>query len=175
MSSSMDRENAESIRFAVGECSLGAVVVAASAKGICAILLGDDAAAAVGDLRNRFPEAQPIGDGQGFEQVMAKVVGFIEAPGTRFDLPLDPRGTIFQRRVWKALCQIPAGSTATYSEIARRLGAPKEAYLVGEACAANPIAVVIPCHRVVHKDGTLAGYRWGFKRKRALLQREAAA
>jgi AraC family transcriptional regulator, regulatory protein of adaptative response / methylated-DNA-[protein]-cysteine methyltransferase len=106
---------------------------------------------------------------------MAKVVDFIEAPGSRFDLPLDPQGTVFQRRVWKALCDIPAGSTATYSEIARRLGAPKEAYLVGEACAANPIAVVIPCHRVVRKDGTLAGYRWGFKRKRALLQREAAA
>jgi AraC family transcriptional regulator of adaptative response/methylated-DNA-[protein]-cysteine methyltransferase len=111
----------------------------------------------------------------GFEQVMAKVVRFIEAPAAGLDLPLDLRGTAFQRRVWKALCGIPAGSTATYSEIARQLGAPKEAYLVGEACAANPIAVAIPCHRVVRKDGTLAGYRWGYKRKRALLQREAAA
>jgi AraC family transcriptional regulator, regulatory protein of adaptative response / methylated-DNA-[protein]-cysteine methyltransferase len=107
--------------------------------------------------------------------VMAKVVGFIEAPARGLDLPLDPRGTTFQRRVWKELCEIPAGTTATYSDIARRLGAPKEAYLVGEACAANPIAVAIPCHRVVRKDGSLAGYRWGFKRKRALLQREAAA
>jgi AraC family transcriptional regulator, regulatory protein of adaptative response / methylated-DNA-[protein]-cysteine methyltransferase len=165
----------ETIRFAVGECSLGTVVVATSAKGVCAILLGDDAAAAVSDLRDRFPEAQPSGDDLGFEQVMAQVVRFIEAPAAGLDLPLDPRGTAFQRRVWKALCGIPAGSTATYSEIARQLGAPKEAYLVGEACAANPIAVAIPCHRVVRKDGTLAGYRWGYKRKRALLQREAAA
>ena len=168
-------ETADSIRFAVGECSLGAVVVAASSEGICAIVLGDDAAAAVSDLRERFPNAQPIGDRQGFEPVMAKVVGFIEAPVRGLDLPLDPRGTAFQRRVWKALCEIPVGSTATYSDIARQLGAPKEAYLVGEACAANPIAVAIPCHRVVRKDGTLAGYRWGIKRKRALLQREAAA
>ena len=168
-------ETADSIRFAVGECSLGAVVVAASSEGICAIVLGDDAAAAVSDLRERFPDAQPIGDRQGFEPVMAKVVGFIEAPVRGLDLPLDPRGTAFQRRVWKALCEIPVGSTATYSDIARQLGAPKEAYLVGEACAANPIAVAIPCHRVVRKDGTLAGYRWGIKRKRALLQREAAA
>jgi AraC family transcriptional regulator of adaptative response/methylated-DNA-[protein]-cysteine methyltransferase len=165
----------ETIRFAVDECSLGTVVAATSAKGICAILLGDDAAAAVSDLRDRFPEAQPSGDDLGFEQVMAKVVRFIEAPAAGLDLPLDLRGTAFQRRVWKALCGIPAGSTATYSEIARQLGAPKEAYLVGEACAANPIAVAIPCHRVVRKDGTLAGYRWGYKRKRALLQREAAA
>jgi AraC family transcriptional regulator of adaptative response/methylated-DNA-[protein]-cysteine methyltransferase len=168
-------ETAESIRFAVGECSLGTVVVAASEKGICAILLGDDAAAVVGELRDRFPGAQPIGNGQEFEQVMAQVVDFIESPARGLDLPLDPRGTAFQRRVWQALRQIPAGSTATYSEIAQRLGAPKEAYLVGEACAANLIAVAIPCHRVVRKDGTLAGYRWGFKRKRALLQREAAA
>jgi AraC family transcriptional regulator of adaptative response/methylated-DNA-[protein]-cysteine methyltransferase len=175
MRSLMERENAESIRYAMGECSLGAVVVATSAKGICAILLGDDAATAVSDLRDRFPEAQPIGGGPGFEQVMAKVVGFIETPAAGLDLPLDPRGTAFQRRVWKALCGIPAGSTATYSEIARQLGAPKEAYLVGQACAANPIAVAIPCHRVVRQDGTLAGYRWGYNRKRALLQREAAA
>ena len=164
-----------SIRFAVGQCSLGAVVVATSTKGICAILLGDDAAGAVADLRDRFPDAQPVGDRQGFEPVMAKVVGFIEAPGRGLDLPLDPRGTAFQRRVWKALCEIPVGSTATYSDIARRLGAPKEAYLVGEACAANPIAVAIPCHRVLRKDGTFGGYRWGIKRKRALLQREAVA
>jgi AraC family transcriptional regulator of adaptative response/methylated-DNA-[protein]-cysteine methyltransferase len=174
MSSRMKLETG-SIRFGVDQCSLGAVVVAVSAKGICAIVLGDDAATAVGDLRDRFPEAQPIGEGQGLGAVMDKVVGFIEAPARGLDLPLDPRGTAFQRRVWKALCEIPAGTTATYSDIARRLGAPKEAYLVGEACAANPIAVAIPCHRVVRKDGSLAGYRWGFKRKRALLQREAAA
>jgi AraC family transcriptional regulator of adaptative response/methylated-DNA-[protein]-cysteine methyltransferase len=175
MSSKLTLETAESIRFAVGECSLGAVVVAAGARGICAILLGDDPATAVSDLQGRFPEAQPIADSQSFEPVMARVIGFIETPARGLDLPLDPRGTAFQRRVWKELCQIPPGSTATYSEIARRLGAPKEAYLVGEACAANPIAVAIPCHRVVRKDGSLAGYRWGMKRKRVLLQREAAA
>ncbi len=175
MTSMLKMESAESIRFAVGECSLGAIVVGVSQKGICAILLGDDAAALIGELRDRFPEAQPIGCDPEFEQVMARVVGFVEAPARGLDLPLDPRGTAFQRRVWRALCEIPAGSTATYSEIAQRLGAPKEAYLVGEACAANLIAVAIPCHRVVRKDGPLAGYRWGFKRKRELLQREAAA
>jgi AraC family transcriptional regulator of adaptative response/methylated-DNA-[protein]-cysteine methyltransferase len=175
MSSSTEMKATDSIRFAVGRCSLGAVVVGTSAKGICAILLGNDAAATVSDLRERFPDAEPVGDRQGFEPVLAQVVAFIEAPARGLDLPLDPRGTAFQRRVWKALCEIPVGSTATYSDIARQLGAPKEAYLVGEACAANPIAVAIPCHRVVRKDGTLAGYRWGIKRKRALLQREAAA
>jgi AraC family transcriptional regulator, regulatory protein of adaptative response / methylated-DNA-[protein]-cysteine methyltransferase len=175
MSWSTELDTADWIRFAVGECSLGAVVVATSAKGICAILLGDDAAAAVSDLRERFPDAQPVGDLPRFEAVLAEVVAFIEAPARGLGLPLDPRGTAFQRRVWKALCQIPVGSTATYSDIARQLGAPKEAYLVGEACTANPIAVAIPCHRVVRKDGTFGGYRWGIKRKRALLQREAAA
>jgi AraC family transcriptional regulator of adaptative response/methylated-DNA-[protein]-cysteine methyltransferase len=175
MNSLMRMETAESIRFAVAECSLGAILVAASRKGICAILLADDATALVGELRDRFPEAQPIGGDTEFHQMMAEVVGFVEAPARGLDLPLDPRGTAFQRRVWGALCEIPAGSTATYSEIAQRLGAPKEAYLVGEACAANLIAVAIPCHRVVRKDGVLAGYRWGAKRKRALLQREAAA
>jgi AraC family transcriptional regulator of adaptative response/methylated-DNA-[protein]-cysteine methyltransferase len=175
MNSLMRVETAQSIRFAVGECSLGAIVTAVSRKGICAILLGNDAAALTAELRDRFPEARPIGGDPEFDQVMAKVVGLVEAPARGLDLPLDPRGTAFQRRVWRALCEIPAGSTATYSAIARRLGAPKEAYLVGEACAANLIAVAIPCHRVVRKDGTLAGYRWGVKRKRALLQREAAA
>ena len=175
MSSSTELDTADSIRFAVGECSLGAVVVATSAKGICAILLGDDAAGTVSDLRERFPDAQPIRDRLGFEAVLAGVVAFIEAPARGLDLPLDPRGTAFQRRVWKALCEIPVGSTATYSDIARQLGAPKAAYLIGEACAANPIAVAIPCHRVVRQDGTFGGYRWGIKRKRALLQREAAA
>jgi AraC family transcriptional regulator of adaptative response/methylated-DNA-[protein]-cysteine methyltransferase len=175
MNALMNMVTAESIHFAVGECSLGAILVAASRKGICAILLGDDAAALIGELRDRFPEAQSIGSDPGFDRVLAAVVGFVEAPTRGLDLPLDPRGTVFQRRVWRALCEIPAGSTTTYSEIAQRLGAPKEAHLVGEACAANLIAVAIPCHRVVRKDGTLAGYRWGVRRKRALLQREAAA
>ena len=122
--------------------------------------------------RIAFLGRRSIGDDAALAPWAAKVVAFVEAPAQGLDLPLDPRGTEFQRRVWQALREIPAGSTATYSEIAGRIGAPKEAYAVGEACAANAIAVAIPCHRVVRKDGTLAGYRWGFKRKRALLRRE---
>ncbi|HEX3234898.1 MAG TPA: methylated-DNA--[protein]-cysteine S-methyltransferase [Gemmatimonadales bacterium] len=171
----MTMQTAESIRYAAGQCSLGAVVVGTSRNGICAILLGDQAEDLVADLRERFPAAQPADDDPELQRLLARVVGFLEAPAQGLDVPLDPRGTPFQRRVWRALCEIPAGSTATYSDIAQQLGAPKEAYLVGEACAANLIAVAIPCHRVVRKDGSLAGYRWGFKRKRALLRREGAA
>lgn len=163
------------IRSTIGECSLGSVLVAATDKGICAILLGDDPAILRRDLAERFPEARMLGSDPALERLAAKVVGFIEAPGQAVDLPLDPHGTAFQQRVWRALREIPVGATASYAEVARRIGAPKEAYAVGEACAANMIAVAIPCHRVVRKDGTLAGYRWGFKRKRALLKREAAA
>ncbi|WP_119460982.1 methylated-DNA--[protein]-cysteine S-methyltransferase [Rhodospirillaceae bacterium SYSU D60014] len=159
----------------IGECWLGSVLVAATDKGICAILLGDDPAILRRDLRNRFPGARLVGGDRALEPLMAKVVGFIEAPGQGLDLPLDPRGTDFQQRVWQALREIPAGSTASYSEIAERIGAPKEAYAVGEACAANMIAVAIPCHRVRRKDGALAGYRWGVKRKRALLKREGVS
>ncbi len=159
------------IRFTVGACSLGSVLVAATETGICAILLGDDPADLRRDLEDRFPQAQVIDDAA-LAPWAAKVVAFVEAPAQGLDLPLDPHGTEFQRRVWQALREIPAGSTVTYSEIAGRIGAPREAYAVGEACAANAIAVAIPCHRVVRKDGTLAGYRWGFKRKRTLLRRE---
>ncbi len=160
------------IRFTVGACSLGAVLVAATETGICAILLGDDPADLRRDMEDRFPRARVIADDAALAPWADKVAAFIEAPAQGLDLPLDPHGTEFQQRVWQALRAIPAGSTATYSEIAGRIGAPKEAYAVGEACAANAIAVAIPCHRVVRKDGTLAGYRWGFKRKRALLRRE---
>jgi AraC family transcriptional regulator, regulatory protein of adaptative response / methylated-DNA-[protein]-cysteine methyltransferase len=166
---------AEPIRYAIGQSSLGAVLVAASAKGVCAIILGDHRERLQHDLREAFPNAELSAGGADLDSVVAKVVEFIEAPAQGFDLPLDPRGTPFQQRVWRALREIPAGTTATYSEIAERVGAPKEAYAVGEACAANTIAVAIPCHRVVRKDGTLAGYRWGFKRKRALLAREHSA
>jgi AraC family transcriptional regulator, regulatory protein of adaptative response / methylated-DNA-[protein]-cysteine methyltransferase len=162
------------IRFALGECSLGSVLVAATEAGICAILLGDSRAALLRDLEDRFPQAELVGGGEALAPVVADVVGFIEAPAQGLDLPLDPCGTAFQRRVWQALREIPAGSTASYSEIAEHIGAPGEAYAVGEACAANMIAVAVPCHRVVRKDGTLAGYRWGFRRKRALLKREGA-
>jgi len=165
----------KSIRFAVGECSLGSILVAATERGICAILLGNDPVALVRDLQGHFPIAELTDDDPDFEHLMAKVVGFIEAPSLGFDLPLDVRGTAFQQRVWQALRAIPAGATASYAEIAERIGAPKEAYAVGQACASNVIAVAIPCHRAVRKNGALAGYRWGVARKRALLEREARA
>ena len=165
----------KSIRFAVGECSLGSLLVAATEQGVCAISLGDDPAALVRDLQGRFPMAQLTGDDQDFEHLMAKVTGFVEAPSLGLDLSLDVRGTPFQQRVWQALRNIPAGSTASYGEIAELIGAPKQAYAVGQACAANSIAVAIPCHRAVRKNGALAGYRWGMARKQALLEREARA
>lgn len=163
------------IRFAIGECWLGSILVAATQKGICAILLGDEAEALLHELRDGFPKARLIRGERELEQLLAEVVAFVENPSIGLDLPLDVHGTAFQQRVWQALREIPAGSRASYGEIARRIGAPKEAYAVGEACAANMIAVAIPCHRVVRKDGTLADYRWGFRRKRRLLKREAAA
>ncbi|HEY7662098.1 MAG TPA: bifunctional DNA-binding transcriptional regulator/O6-methylguanine-DNA methyltransferase Ada [Xanthobacteraceae bacterium] len=163
------------IRFAVGQCSLGAILVAATDKGVCAIELGDDPDGLVRDLQDLFPKARLVGGDAGFEKLIAKVVGFVEAPGQGLALPLDIRGTAFQQRVWKALCAIPAGSTATYSEIAKRIGRPKAVRAVAHACASNALALAIPCHRVVRTDGSLAGYRWGVERKRALLSREKAA
>ena len=163
------------IRFAVGQCSLGAILVAQSAKGVCAILLGDDADALVRDLQDRFPRARLLGADADYEQWVAKVVGLVEQPGRGLDLPLDVRGTAFQQRVWSALQQIPVGETASYLDIAERIGAPKAVRAVAQACAANSLAVAIPCHRVVRQDGGLSGYRWGVERKRALLDREAAA
>jgi AraC family transcriptional regulator of adaptative response/methylated-DNA-[protein]-cysteine methyltransferase len=160
------------IRFAVGECSLGSILVAQSAKGICSILLGDDPDALLRELQNRFPRATLIGGECGFEQTIARVVAAVETPARGLDLPLDVRGTAFQQRVWKALRDIPPGTTASYSEIARRIGAPKSARAVAQACAANALAVAIPCHRVVRTDGALSGYRWGIARKRALLSLE---
>lgn len=160
------------IRFAVGQCSMGAILVAASARGICAILLGDDPEALARDLQDRFPKAQLVGGDAGFEQTVARVVGLVEAPATGLDLPLDVRGTAFQQRVWQALRRIPPGRTVSYAELARRIGAPKSVRAVAGACAANPVAVAIPCHRVVRTDGALSGYRWGVERKKALLERE---
>jgi AraC family transcriptional regulator of adaptative response/methylated-DNA-[protein]-cysteine methyltransferase len=165
-------QNAE-LRFAIGTCSLGKVLVAASGKGVAAILMGDDAAALVRDLKERLPRAELIGGDLGFEQLVAKVVAFVEAPSTVLDLPLDVRGTAFQHRVWTALRDIPPGSTASYAEIAKRIGEPKAVRAVAGACAANPLAVAIPCHRALRSDGALSGYRWGVERKRALLDREA--
>lgn len=161
------------MRFAVGECSLGSILVASSDKGIAAIFLGDDPDELIRDLQDRFPKAELIGGNRAFEKIVAKVVGFVEAPGAGLDLPLDVRGTAFQHRVWQALRQIPPGSTATYAEIAKRIGQPRAVRAVGAACGANPIAVAIPCHRVVRSDGLSAGYRWKIDRKQALLDREA--
>ena len=162
------------IRFAVGECSLGSVLVAASEKGVCAIFLGDDPHALAQDLQDRFPKAALLGGDRNFERTVAQVIGFIEAPQLGLDLPLDVRGTAFQQRVWRALRQIPAGRTVSYTDLAQRIGAPKSVRAVAGACAANPLAIAIPCHRVVRHDGALSGYRWGVERKRTLLAREAA-
>jgi len=163
------------IRFAVGQCSLGAILVAHSHRGICAILLGDDPDALVRDLQDQFPKAQLLGGDAAFEQLVAQVVGFIEAPSVGLNLPLDVRGTAFQERVWKALREIPPGSTVSYTQLAERIGAPRSVRAVAQACGANRIAVAIPCHRVVRRDGDISGYRWGVERKRELLQREVRA
>jgi AraC family transcriptional regulator of adaptative response/methylated-DNA-[protein]-cysteine methyltransferase len=162
------------IRFAVGECSLGSILVAATEKGVCAIELGDDPDALVRSFQDRFRSAELVGDDREFAQRVAEVVGFVEAPGHSLDLPLDIRGTAFQQRVWDAIAAIPAGSTASYTELATRIGAPKAVRAVAQACASNAIAIAIPCHRVVRSDGSISGYRWGVARKRALLARERA-
>lgn len=163
------------IRFALGQCALGAILVAASARGICAIAIGDDAEPLLIELQDRFPKARLIGDDPEFEKLVATVVGFVERPGIGLDLPLDVRGTAFQQRVWQALREIPAGQRVSYADIAERIGAPRAVRAVARACAANELAVAIPCHRVVRQDGALSGYRWGIARKAALLEREATA
>ena len=165
---------AANIRFAVGECSLGSILVAKSERGVCAILLGEDPEVLARELQDQFPKANLIGGDSEFEQLVAKVVGFVESPRIGLDLPLDVRGTAFQQRVWEALQKIPSGATTSYSEIARQIGAPHAARAVAQACASNRLAVAIPCHRVVRNDGELSGYRWGVERKRELLAREAA-
>ena len=160
------------IEFAIGESSLGAILVARSQRGVCAISLGDDAEALLRELQDRFPRAELIGGDAGFERLIAQVVGLIEQPELGIDLPLDVRGTAFQQRVWRALRQIPPGETASYAQIAQRIGSPTSVRAVAGACAANTLAVAIPCHRVVRSDGGLSGYRWGVERKQALLERE---
>lgn len=163
------------IHFAVGECFLGSILVAQSQRGVCAILLGDDPDQLVRELQDQFHTAVLIGGDEQFEQLIAQVVGFIEAPGLGLDLPLDLQGTAFQQRVWQALIHIPPGTTASYAEIAQQIGAPRSFRAVAQACGANSLAVAIPCHRVVRTDGGLSGYRWGAERKRQLLEREAGA
>ncbi len=163
------------IRFAVGECSLGSIVVAASDVGICAVALGDDPDPPVRELQDRFPQAQRVHSDETFERRLAAVVAFVEQPGGAVDLPLHVRGTAFQQRVWEHLREIPCGTTRSYSQIARDLGRPSATRAVARACAANELAVLIPCHRVVRTDGALSGYRWGVERKARLLERERAA
>jgi AraC family transcriptional regulator of adaptative response/methylated-DNA-[protein]-cysteine methyltransferase len=165
----------EEIKFAVGQTSLGVILVASSTKGVASILLGDDPDTLVRSLQDRFPKARLIGADRAYERLVARVVGFVENPGIGLDLPLDVRGTVFQRRVWQALQKIPAGERVSYVEIARRIGSPDSVRAVAGACAANNLAVAIPCHRVVRNDGSLSGYAWGVERKRSLLDREASA
>ncbi len=163
----------ETIRFATGLCSLGSILVAATEKGIAAITFGVDPHLLVEDLQDRFPAADLVGGDADFEGLVARVVGFVESPRLGLDLPLDIRGTAFQERVWRALREIPAGKTSSYAEVARRIGSPKAVRAVAGACAANALAVAIPCHRVVRTGGDLSGYRWGVERKQTLLDREA--
>ncbi len=161
------------IRFAVGDCSLGCIAVAATDKGVCAVLFGDDPAALVDDVTRRFAKAELIGDDENFKTLVAAVIASVETPGQASELPLDVKSTAFQEQVWRRLRQIPAGSTASYGEIAASLGRPSATRAVAQACGANPVAVIIPCHRVVRKDGSPSGYRWGLERKETLLKREA--
>jgi AraC family transcriptional regulator of adaptative response/methylated-DNA-[protein]-cysteine methyltransferase len=170
-----NRDQNTKIHFAIAQSSLGAISVARTPKGVCAIALHDDAGVLVRELQQCFPKAELIDGDAAFEKLVAQVVGFVEDPSLGLELPLDVRGTAFQQRVWQALRKIPLGTTATYSEIAQRIGAPQSVRAVAGACAANKIAVAIPCHRVVRSDGSLSGYRWGVERKRALQEREAKA
>lgn len=162
------------IFFTIGACSLGSILVAQSDRGVCSILIGEDPARLAEDLRTQSPKANLI-DEQGHEELVAQVAGLIEKPGAGLDLPLDVQGTAFQQLVWDAVRRIPPGSTASYTQIARQIGAPGAVRAVAQACGANTLAVAIPCHRVIRNDGSLSGYRWGVERKRALLAREAHA
>lgn len=165
--------NNTDICFAVGECYLGAILVAQSIKGICAIFLGNDPEKLVRDLQDRFPNANLIGNDRLYEQLVARVVGFLENPEMDLQLPLDIQGTAFQKRVWAALQDIPTGTTVSYTDIAEKIGSPKSVRAVAGACGANLLAVAIPCHRVVRRDGSLSGYRWGIERKQLLLDKES--
>ena len=160
------------IRYAVSTCSVGEMLVAATERGVCAIHFGDDTNALIRQLQDRFPRADLQGDDTAFQSAVAQVVDFVEAPSSPFPLPLDVYGTAFQQKVWQALRDIPAGQTATYAEVAQKIGRPTAARAVAQACATNNLAVAIPCHRVVRSNGELSGYRWGVERKAQLLARE---
>ncbi len=161
-----------SITFATGTCSLGVVLVASTPIGVCAVLMGDDRASLQHDLKQRFPKATLQRGDRKFGKLLARAIAKVENPAQADSLPLDVRGTVFQHKVWRALREIPSGTTISYAELAKRIGKPGAVRAVASACGANPVAVVIPCHRVVGKDGALSGYRWGINRKRRLLERE---
>ncbi len=165
----------EQIRYAWGHSSLGGFLAAVSAQGLVAFEFAERGAPAIDALRLRCPDAIVSEDGAGLAATIAALAAVVERPGDDLGLMLDPRGSARERLVWQTLRQIPTGQTTSYGEIAASLGTPREAREIAEACAANAIAVLIPCHRVVKKDGTLSGYRWGVRRKRALLARERTA
>jgi len=162
----------ETIEYTTAPTSMGLALVAVSSKGVCAVLLGSDARALVADLRQRFPAAEVMHQDIASVLCARQVIAVIESPETPLDVPLDLRGSDVQRSIWHALREIPVGSTASYKEIAKKIGALTTAQDVSDACAANALAVVVPCHRVIRSDGSLAGYRWGIKRKQALLDKE---
>ncbi len=165
--------NVSNLRFAMQAGPLGQLLVADRGRGVCAIALGDDRDALVRELQDDFPDATLVADPAGMAPALQRLADAIESPHAPLDLALEPIGTPLQRRIWGALRTIPAGSTASYAEIALRIGRPQAARAVANACAANRLAVAIPCHRVVRSDGSLSGYRWGVQRKQWLLQREA--
>jgi AraC family transcriptional regulator of adaptative response/methylated-DNA-[protein]-cysteine methyltransferase len=166
---------AETIEYVTGASSLGEILVARSARGVCAVLIDAESDALRRDLRRRFPGASLVEGGRELEELAGRISAFMENPALGLELPLDPRGTEFQQEVWRALREIPAGETVSYTELARRIGRPRSVRAVAQACGANALAVIVPCHRVVRSDGGLSGYRWGIERKRALLAVEASA
>jgi len=171
----MNTLDKELIRFAFGTFSLGTVLVAASAKGIAAIMMGDSEEKLRSELASAFPHARLVADESGLIGVVAQIAAFLDAPQKQLDLPLDIRGSKQEQAIWQALRKIPPGETITYGEIAKASTLPVTAQDVGAACAANRLAVAIPCHRVVKANGSISGYRWGVNRKRKLINREAVA
>jgi AraC family transcriptional regulator, regulatory protein of adaptative response / methylated-DNA-[protein]-cysteine methyltransferase len=175
LAANQGKATADSISYAIGVCDLGQVLLAPSAAGVCAILIGAGEHELEADLAHRFPKSKLSLNKADVQDHLAKVIRFVDRPSEGLDLALDLRGTTFQRQVWEALRMIPVGTTVTYTELARRIGAPNSARAVAGACASNSIALAIPCHRIVRRNGDLAGYRWGVERKRELIKREAMA
>ncbi|MCR3756052.1 MAG: DNA-binding transcriptional dual regulator/DNA repair protein Ada [Sodalis sp. Psp] len=161
------------IQYVIGRCSLGVILVARSSRGICAIMLGDDVSQLLRELQEKFLHAELMCDVTDYQQLLAQVVSFVDAPQSSFNLPLDICGTVFQKKVWQVLRTIASGQTMSYRQVAEHVSAPRAVRAVANACGSNLLAVAIPCHRVVYADGTLSGYRWGIERKRQLLKKEA--